>query len=134
MRFVPVKTAEHQSILMLHSTRDLLIHRRIQLVNALRANLAEFGLVAEKRREGRRDAEIPDVVPTSRRAREGAPRDVHLTPVYGRERNAAAGHGERAHARTLPLLTLWCLGRRAVHFCWCRNATRTMSAQGMAHG
>ena len=52
MRFVPIKTAEQQSILMLHRARDLLIRQRIQLVNALRAHLAEFGLVAEKGREG----------------------------------------------------------------------------------
>lgn len=52
MRFVPVKTAEQQAALMLHRTRDLLVRQRTQLINALRAHLAEFGLVAEKGREG----------------------------------------------------------------------------------
>lgn len=52
MRFVPVKTAEQQASLMLHRTRDLLIRQRTQAINALRAHLAEFGLVAEKGREG----------------------------------------------------------------------------------
>ena len=52
MRFVPVKTAEQQATLMLHRTRDLLIRQRTQLINALRAHLAEFGLVAEKGRGG----------------------------------------------------------------------------------
>jgi len=52
MRFVPVKTAEQQAALMLHRTRDLLIRQRTQLINALRAHLAELGLVAEKGREG----------------------------------------------------------------------------------
>lgn len=52
MRFVPVKTAEQQAALMLHRTRDLLIRQRTQLINALRAHLAEFGLVADKGREG----------------------------------------------------------------------------------
>jgi transposase len=52
MRFVPVKTAEQQGALMLHRMRDLLIRQRTQLINALRAHLAEFGLVAEKGREG----------------------------------------------------------------------------------
>ncbi len=52
MRFVPVKTAEQQAALMLHRTRDLLIRQRTQLINALRAHLAEFGLVAEKGRDG----------------------------------------------------------------------------------
>jgi transposase len=52
MRFVPVKSAEQQAALMLHRTRDLLIRQRTQLINALRAHLAELGLVAEKGREG----------------------------------------------------------------------------------
>src|ERR1700709_2124797 len=45
MRFVPVKTAEQQSALMMHRARDLLIRQRTMLVNALRGHLAEFGLV-----------------------------------------------------------------------------------------
>jgi transposase len=52
MRFVPVKNVEQQSALMLHRTRDLLIRQRTQLINALRAHLAELGLVAAKGREG----------------------------------------------------------------------------------
>ena len=48
MRFVPIKSAEQQSALMLHRTRDLLIRQRTQLINALRAHLAELGLVAAK--------------------------------------------------------------------------------------
>src|SRR3974390_652014 len=52
MRFVPIKDAEQQSLLMLHRARDLLIRQRTQLINALRAHLAEFGLVAETGREG----------------------------------------------------------------------------------
>ena len=46
MRFVPVKSAEQQSVLMLHRTRELLIRQRTSLANALRAHLAEFGIVA----------------------------------------------------------------------------------------
>lgn len=46
MRFVPVKTAEQQSVLMLHRTRDLPVHQRTMLVNSLRGQLAEFGLIA----------------------------------------------------------------------------------------
>ena len=45
MRFVPVKTIEQQSALMLHRVRDLLIRQRTMLVNALRGHMAEFGLV-----------------------------------------------------------------------------------------
>src|SRR5512135_1296816 len=52
MRFVPIKSVEQQSALMLHRTRDLLIRQRTQLTNALRAHLAELGVVAAKGREG----------------------------------------------------------------------------------
>jgi transposase len=45
MRFVPVKSAEQQSVLVLHRSRDLLVRQRTALVNALRAHLAEFGIV-----------------------------------------------------------------------------------------
>ena len=46
MRFVPVKSVEQQAALMLHRSRDLLVRQRTQLINALRAHLAEIGLVA----------------------------------------------------------------------------------------
>jgi transposase len=46
MRFVPVKTVDQQAALMLHRARDLLVRQRTQLINALRAHLAEIGLVA----------------------------------------------------------------------------------------
>ena len=52
MRFVPVKTPEQQSILMVHRTRQLFVRQRIMLVNALRAHLAEFGIVAGVGRNG----------------------------------------------------------------------------------
>jgi len=45
MRFVPVKTADQQSALLMHRARDLLIRQRTMLVNALRGHMAEFGLV-----------------------------------------------------------------------------------------
>lgn len=45
MRFVPVKTIEQQSILMVHRTRALIVRQRTMAANALRAHLAEFGLV-----------------------------------------------------------------------------------------
>jgi transposase len=46
MRFVPVKDAEQQSVLMLHRARNLLVRQRTMLVNALRAHMAEFGIIA----------------------------------------------------------------------------------------
>jgi transposase len=45
MRFVPVKTIEQQSALLMHRARDLLIRQRTMLVNALRGHMAEFGFV-----------------------------------------------------------------------------------------
>jgi transposase len=46
MRFVPIKEAEQQAVLMLHRARSLLVRQRTMLVNGLRAHLAEFGIVA----------------------------------------------------------------------------------------
>src|ERR1700712_3635386 len=46
MRFVPIKTAEQQAVLMLHRTRDLLMRQRTMLVNALRGHMAELGVIA----------------------------------------------------------------------------------------
>ena len=44
--FVAVKSVEQQSVLMLHRTRELLVRQRTMLVNATRAHMAEFGVVA----------------------------------------------------------------------------------------
>jgi transposase len=64
------KTVEQQAVLMLHRTRDLLVRQRTQLVNAMRAHLAELGLIAARGREGLqtligvvkdRTSELPDL-------------------------------------------------------------------------
>jgi len=52
MRFVQVKSAAQQGRLMQHRTRDLLLRQRTQAINALRAHLAELGIVAAQGREG----------------------------------------------------------------------------------
>lgn len=46
MRFVPIKNVQQQAVLMLHRTRDLMMRQRTMLLNATRAHLAEFGIVA----------------------------------------------------------------------------------------
>lgn len=46
MRFVAVKSAERQAVLVLHRTRELLVRQRTMLINAIRAHCAEFGLIA----------------------------------------------------------------------------------------
>jgi transposase len=52
MRFVPIKTSEQQSGLVLHRTRHLLIRQQTAVINAIRAHLAEFGIVAPVGRKG----------------------------------------------------------------------------------
>jgi transposase len=52
MRFVPTKTPEQQSGLMLHRTRHLFMRQQTSVINAIRAHLAEFGIVAPVGRGG----------------------------------------------------------------------------------
>ena len=52
MRFVPTKTPEQQSGLVLHRTRQLFIRQLTAVTNAIRAHLAEFGIVAPAGRNG----------------------------------------------------------------------------------
>jgi transposase len=46
MRFVALRSEASQAGAMVFRTRDLLVRQRTQTINALRGNLAEFGLVA----------------------------------------------------------------------------------------
>ncbi len=46
MRFVAVKTAAQQAVLMLRKTRDLLVRQRTMMINALRGPPSEVGIVA----------------------------------------------------------------------------------------
>jgi transposase len=52
MRFVPTKTAEQQSCLMLHRARHLFIRHQTAVINSIRAYLSEFGIVAPVGRRG----------------------------------------------------------------------------------
>jgi transposase len=52
MRFVQTKTPEQQSCLILHRTRHLFIRQQTSVINAIRAHLAEFGIVARVGRNG----------------------------------------------------------------------------------
>ena len=71
MRFVATKTPEQQSCLMLHRTRHLFTRQQTAVINAIRAHLAEFGIVAPVGRNGveqllnivadLRDERLPDV-------------------------------------------------------------------------
>jgi transposase len=55
MRFVATKTPEQQSCLMLPRTRHLFIRQQTAVINAIRAHLAEFGIVAPVGRNGVED-------------------------------------------------------------------------------
>ena len=71
MRFVPTKTPQQQSCLMLHRTRHLFIRQQTAVINTIRAHLAELGIVAPVGRNGveqllyavadTKDDRIPDV-------------------------------------------------------------------------
>src|SRR5580704_10075271 len=71
MRFVPTKTVEQQSCLMLHRTRHLFIRQQTAVINSIRAHLAELGIVAPVGRRGveqllaliaeGNDARVPEV-------------------------------------------------------------------------
>jgi transposase len=52
MRFVPTKTLEQQSCLLLHRTRHLFIRQQTSVINAIPAHLVEFGIVAPVGRKG----------------------------------------------------------------------------------
>jgi len=75
MRFVAIKSRDQQSVMTLHRVRLLLMRQRVQLSNAIRGHLAEYGLVAAVGRNGlaqliaiigdHDDDRIPDVARAS---------------------------------------------------------------------
>ena len=77
MRFVQVKSTEQQGRLMLHRTRDLLMRQRTQLINALRAHMAELGIVAAQGYAGLK--ELLKIIAGERDAR--LPVDAHASLV-----------------------------------------------------
>jgi len=48
MRFVPIKSAQTQALLMTHKAREFLVRQQTQIVNTMRAHLGEFGIVVPK--------------------------------------------------------------------------------------
>jgi transposase len=60
MRFVPIKSEQQQSGLMLHRSRQLLVRQRTMLSNAIRGHLAELGIISAKGRNG--TAELLEVL------------------------------------------------------------------------
>jgi transposase len=77
-RFVPVKTPDQQAAMLLHRTRHLYVRQMTAVINALRAHLAEFGIVAPQGRGGveqlvavikdrKDDRDLCSIVATARR-------------------------------------------------------------------
>jgi transposase len=52
MRFVGAKSPQQQGVLVLHRTRLMLTRQRTRIGNAIRAHLAEFGIIAPAGRQG----------------------------------------------------------------------------------
>jgi transposase len=73
MRFVPTKSEQQQSGLMLHRSRQLLVRQRTMLSNAIRGHLAELGVISAKGRNGMAELlaiianEDSDCIPTTAR-------------------------------------------------------------------
>ncbi|SEA97518.1 transposase [Rubrimonas cliftonensis] len=49
MRFVPIKEAVQQEVLVIHRVREMLMRQRTQLINGIRGHLAEFGVIGPER-------------------------------------------------------------------------------------
>lgn len=110
MRFVAVKSAEQQSVLMLHRTRALLVRQRTMLVNAIRAHMAEFGVVARTGLPQVKDllAVIADeederIPPLARTCLEGLARQLLSLEheIVGAERRIHAWHRTNEESRRL---------------------------------
>src|SRR5690348_8435585 len=71
MRFVPIKSEQQQSGLMLHRTRQLLVRQRTMLSNAIRGHMAELGIISAKGRNG--TAELLQII--------GNVKDNRIPPV-----------------------------------------------------
>jgi transposase len=110
MRFVATKTPEQQSCLMLHRTRHLFIRQQTAVINAIRAHLAEFGMVAPVGRNGveqllaiaadLNDERLPDV---ARRcvAALGAELKMLKAQILEFDRQIMAWHRSNATSRRL---------------------------------
>jgi transposase len=101
MRFVPVKSAERQGVLVLHRTRELLVRQRTMLINAIRGHCAEFGIIAPQgaRRASElvehigqaEPAELPELA-RSALLRLAEQLDTLAAEIHGLERRLLAWH------------------------------------------
>jgi transposase len=110
MRFVEIKTAEQQSVLILHRTRQMFVRQRTALINAIRAHLAEFGIVAQVGRNGverllrtigeREDSTLPEV---ARSCLKALVTQLHLVKqqILDADRRIVAWHRSNETSRRL---------------------------------
>ena len=124
MRFVATKTPEQQSWLTLHRTRHLFIRQQTSVINAIRAHLAEFGIIAPVGRKG-----IEQLLGLSRiRVTNGCPTWlVHVWPPLAHNcRLEGSDTGVRSHDHSLapiqpnePAAERYTRRRSAVSDCSC---------------
>ena len=110
MRFVPIKSEEQQSILMLHRVHELLVRQRTQTSNALRGHLAEFGIIAKQGAAGtdellalvedNEDGLIPELARTALLVLAAQLRELRMK-INGIEREIHAWHRSNALSRRL---------------------------------
>src|SRR5215210_5925870 len=125
MRFVPVKTAEQQAAVLLHRGRERLVRQRTMLVNALRAHLAEFGVIGAQGLRNvakliaiirdEEDARLPDMA-----------RQVLQVLALQIEQTEASPRWWRSQAVSAAGVNLW-------HgWVWCLGKTRLAANTGWA--
>jgi transposase len=110
MRFVELKTCEQQSVLILHRSRQLFVRQRTTLINAIRAHLAEFGIVAQIGRNGvekllqticdDEDGRVPEI---ARSCLKALAMQLHLATrqILEADRRILAWHRSNATSRRL---------------------------------
>ncbi len=81
MRFVPTKSVQQQSALMLHRSRQLLVRQRTMLSNAIRGHLSELGVISAKGRNG--TAELLEIIADQKDDRIPAAARLSLTVLAG---------------------------------------------------
>ena len=99
MRFVPTKSEQQQSGLMLHRSRQLLVRQRTMLSNAIRGHLAELGIISAKGRNG--TAELFKIIADEKDARIPAAARFSLDVLARQHATIAAEIGaieKRIHA------------------------------------
>src|SRR5579862_317953 len=160
MRFVPIKTKEQQTALMLHRTRQLLVRQRTMLSNAIRGHLAELGVCRPRVATERESCSASSLTPrisgfprppaaflmcwrdnTARSEPRSGPSTRASWPGMARATRAGGWLRSQASARSSPRLWLprSVTGRRLLRGAtlppgsgWCRSSTPPVARTGSA--